>query len=208
MKDNIISVFVDVISIHKNTRRLYGGKLDYKAYLERIAKVGRIYRAYAYGAQINDEAKKFINFLKNASFEVKYTYAKDEVSYPRSILKNLEKVFKLDKEDKVFEYLENKINIDEPFVTPSVQQTDRTMDMITDILRLSNKSEVIVIGSSNSKLVPFIRYLKEIGIKVIIFSCGIPRDLKNEADIWWEINEDFLEEEKEVPEEVELEVEA
>lgn len=208
MRDNTIGVFVDIISIHKNTKRLYNSKLDYKAYLERIGEEGRICRAYAYGAQINDEARKFIGFLKMAGFDVKYCQAKDDVIYPEKVLKTIEKVFSLDSDDRVFEYLKSKVNMTEPVVTPSVQQTDRTMDMIMDILRNIDRLEVVVLGSSNPRLTPLVKYLKEEGIKVIVFSCSIPRALRQEADLAWDINESFLEKGKEIIEEpVEEEVE-
>lgn len=208
MQDSTIGVFVDIISIHKNTKRAYNAKLDYRAYLERIAKEGRISRAFAYGAQIKDEAKKFISFLKNAGFDVKYCRAKDEITYPENVLRGLEKIFNLPSDDKVFEYLRNKIDINEPVIIPSVQQTDRTMDMVIDILRSIDRLEIVVIGSSNPRIIPIVNYLKEKGIRVIIFSCNIPRHLRNAADVWWEISDRFLEEEKAVEEEVEESSEA
>lgn len=201
MRDSTIGVFVDIISIHKNTRRLYDAKLDYRAYLDRISKEGRIYRAFAYGAQINNEAKKFISFLRQTGFDVKYCKAKDDVVHPENLLRTLQKVFDLEDNDQIFDYLRKKVNTEEPIVNPSVQQTDRMMDMITDILRLVDKLETVVIGTSNPRIIPFVRYLKEEGVKVIVFACGIPRSLKDESDQWWEITENFLEEEKEPIEE-------
>jgi hypothetical protein len=72
MKDQNIGVFVDVISIHGNLRRFYGGKLDYRKYLDRIENEGKVNRAFAYGSQVAYEANKFIKFLWSVGFETRY----------------------------------------------------------------------------------------------------------------------------------------
>lgn len=78
-----------------------------------------------------------------------------------------------------------------------IRRTDRTMDLVTDIIRILEKLDVVIIGTSNPMIVPIIEFIKERGIKVIVFSCNIPRELKESADLWWEITEDYLEIKKE-----------
>jgi hypothetical protein len=125
--------------------------------------------------------------------------------FPGDIYRDMERVFKLDPDDTVFNYLNGKSQ--QPAILPSVQHTDVTMEMAMDVARLADRFNTIIIGSSNPRLRPLIRYIKERGCKVIVFSCNIPDSLKQETDLWWEIKEDFLEErveEEEIDEEDEV----
>jgi len=86
-----------------------------------------------------------------------------------------------------------------------IKYTDRTMDIAMDILRMIDRIDVVVIGSSNINLIPLLIYLKEKGIKVVIVACNIPREMKNSCDEWLEITDDLLEirnDEEELEEEV------
>jgi uncharacterized LabA/DUF88 family protein len=74
-----------------------------------------------------------------------------------------------------------------------IKYTDRTMDIALDIIRMIDRIDVVIIGSCNINLVPLFIFLKEKGIKVVVFSCNIPRELKVAADEYWEISEDLLE---------------
>ncbi len=151
-----IGVFTDIGSLHKNIKYIYSDKLDYQYYLECIKGEGTIYRAFAYGTQVDSEARKFIDFLKIIGFETKYLQAK--------VLSD----------KKVIRY-------------------DITPHMIVDIVRIVDKLDIIVLGTSNMNILPVIPYIKDKGVEVIIFSCKIPNELKNISDDWWEINEDHLE---------------
>ena len=63
-----------------------------------------------------------------------------------------------------------------------------------DIMNLVNynKIDTVVIGLSLKDIVPLVNCIKDKGIKVIVMSCGIHKDLKEAADHWVEINEDML----------------
>jgi uncharacterized LabA/DUF88 family protein len=190
-----IGVFVDIISIHRNIKRLYKSKLDYRAYMDKVSKRGKIIRAFAYGAQVTDEAKKFISFLRAIGFEVKYSEAKKHKVYPNEVLNTIVRVFNLKSDDNVLTYLEQKVeDFDKPDVVSSVQQTDRSIDMIVDILNMIDRMDTVIIGSSNPRLAIFVNFLKSRGLQVIVFSCSIPQPLKDTADAWWEVNESLLEE--------------
>ncbi len=76
---------------------------------------------------------------------------------------------------------------------PVIKYTDRTMDIAVDIIRMIDRLDIVIIGSCNLNLVPLFIYLKEKGIKIIIFACNIPRKLIMVCDEWWEITEDLLE---------------
>jgi uncharacterized LabA/DUF88 family protein len=191
MIDMKVGVFVDVISIHLNLKKFYGGKLHYRKYLDKIAEEGEIYRAFAYGAQIENEAENFIKFLRSIRFETYYTEAKKQKVYPNEIFRNMKKVFRLNEDDNVFNYLKTKNP--EPATVSSVYQTDINLEMAIDVMRVIHKLDTVVIGSSNPALTPLISFIKERGCKVIVFSCDIPVCLRKEASIWWNINDSYLE---------------
>ncbi len=76
---------------------------------------------------------------------------------------------------------------------PNIKHTDRTMDIVVDILRIVDRVDTVVIGSLNLQLIPFINYLREKGIKVIIFACNVKRELRMAANDYWLINDSVLE---------------
>ncbi len=76
---------------------------------------------------------------------------------------------------------------------PIVKFTDRTIDIVLDIMRMIDKLDIVIIGSNNTNLIPLFSFLKEKGIRVIVFSCDIPREMKLHCDEWLEITEDLLE---------------
>lgn len=69
-----IGLFVDVNNLHYCVSMKYtGAKLDYSKYLKCIEnEFGPLRWKIAYGTQKNDEATKFINYLKYLNFDVKY----------------------------------------------------------------------------------------------------------------------------------------
>lgn len=69
--------------------------------------------------------------------------------------------------------------------------------MSIDMVRNHEKLDIIVIGNSNRNMAPVVEFLQEKGCKVIIISCGIPRELRECCFKWIEISEDMLEEIKE-----------
>lgn len=63
-----------------------------------------------------------------------------------------------------------------------------------DIVRMIDKFDHIVLGSSNPEFGPIIDWVKEKGVLVTLFACGIPRDLKDRVDRFIEIPKCLLEE--------------
>jgi uncharacterized protein (TIGR00288 family) len=61
-----------------------------------------------------------------------------------------------------------------------------------DILNLvnNNKLDVVIIGMSLKDIIPIIGSIKEKGVKVIVISCGIHKELKEAADQWIEFTEE------------------
>jgi uncharacterized LabA/DUF88 family protein len=69
----MIGLFADVSNLYYCiSRRFPNQKLDYQKYLELAAGDDTVYRAFAYGIQLKDEATKFITCLKHYGFEAKY----------------------------------------------------------------------------------------------------------------------------------------
>lgn len=74
-----------------------------------------------------------------------------------------------------------------------IKYTDRSTDIIVDIIKMMDRIDTVVIGSSNINITPFLIYLKEKGITVIIFACNVPKDMRNACDEYWDITEHYLE---------------
>lgn len=160
-----IGIFADVSNLYYCTgKRFPGRKLNYAKLKEVALGEDVLYRAFAYGLQLKDEATKFITCLKHFGFEPKY-------KTPRTFIKN--------------ENLE-------------VRRTSWNVGITLDISRIltNNKLDVVVICSADSELVELVEYIKERGVKCVVIACGISKELKEIADQWIEITEDFLEQEK------------
>jgi uncharacterized LabA/DUF88 family protein len=132
-------------------------RIDYKAYLEQAIGEDRLYRAFAYGAQIENEAAGFIECLQRTGFETRYVPAK-QVNGKNHVL-----------------------------------DTDRNMDLALDVIRILDRLDTVVIGSNDPNLIPLVKYLKERGLKVVIFAARIPRELARAANEVREITEMVLE---------------
>lgn len=76
---------------------------------------------------------------------------------------------------------------------PSIRDTDWNIGIAMDIVRHLERLDVVVIGSNDLNLVPLIEFIKERGVKAVIFSCRVPNELREVADQIIEITEDILE---------------
>ena len=65
--------------------------------------------------------------------------------------------------------------------------------MAMDMVRVSDKIDVAVVGSSSRSIAPALQYLREKGIRVVVLGCGINKDVKEACDQWIEITEEMLE---------------
>jgi uncharacterized LabA/DUF88 family protein len=63
-----------------------------------------------------------------------------------------------------------------------------------DIMNLVNhdKVDTVVIGLSIKDIVPLVNCIKDKGIKVVVMSCSIHKELRDICDHWIEISEDML----------------
>jgi uncharacterized LabA/DUF88 family protein len=67
------------------------------------------------------------------------------------------------------------------------------VEMIIDMFRDIDELDCVILGSSDSELLPLVKYLKEQGIKVVILASLIPKRLADAASKAIEITEDLLE---------------
>jgi len=74
-----LAIFVDVSNLYFCLGKEYGKKLKYKKYLNYIEDFGDVVLKKAYGAQVNNEANKFIDHLNVLGFD---TYFKE----PRKVI--------------------------------------------------------------------------------------------------------------------------
>jgi uncharacterized LabA/DUF88 family protein len=65
-------VSVDVSNLYYCANKKFGSRLDYAKYLEFCQDYGAIFRAVAYGAQLDGEADGFIKILRQQGYEPKY----------------------------------------------------------------------------------------------------------------------------------------
>lgn len=73
-----VGVFADVGNLFYCISKKYDGKkLNYQRYLQRAVNGNRLYRAFAYGVQIENEATPFINCLKHYGYEPIYKKSHD-----------------------------------------------------------------------------------------------------------------------------------
>jgi uncharacterized LabA/DUF88 family protein len=75
---------------------------------------------------------------------------------------------------------------------PSIHQTSMSLVMTMDIVRSVKIAHTVIIGSNDPELYPVIEWLKEQGIKVILFSKNIPYPLKDICDRCMDITKELL----------------
>ena len=68
-----------------------------------------------------------------------------------------------------------------------------------DIVRVIDKLDVVVLGSNDPNLIPLIEYVKERGVKFVVFACGVGKEVREAADMYIEIDASLLETKNELP---------
>jgi uncharacterized LabA/DUF88 family protein len=69
-----------------------------------------------------------------------------------------------------------------------------SMDVVKAVL--AHRLDAVLIGTSDNDVIPLLQWIREQGTRCIIVGCGLTRDLKEVADAFIEINEEYLEEPK------------
>lgn len=81
---------------------------------------------------------------------------------------------------------------------PNFRATSNNVAMFLDIVRNLKFVDTVIIGSNDLDLIGMINWIKEQGIKVIVYSHNIPREMKMVADQWIEIRKDIIELKEEI----------
>lgn len=158
-----IGIFMDVSNLYYCCNQKYQAKLNYKAYLDFIKDYGEVTQAIAYGAQLKDEARKFIAVLEHLGFQAKY------------------------KCPKTFDGPDGTVSVKRK----ADWDVGIAIDIVQICLGVG--VDTIFIGSADSDLVPVVQWAASRGVTIVILACGISRDLKDVATKWIEIPESMME---------------
>lgn len=157
-----VGVFVNVSDLYYAALGAFnGGKINYKKYLERAVGNDTLYRAFAYGVQMGDEAGPFISALKQYGFEPKYKQARI-----------------VDKK-------------------PSINDTDWNVGIACDVFRIIDRIDTIILGTNDPNLTPLVEFVRDRGVKCVIYACNIPEELRYAANSCIELDFDVLSPKKE-----------
>ncbi len=71
-------------------------------------------------------------------------------------------------------------------------RTDWNVGITLDIVRVIDRVDCIVLCTSNPEFVPLVEWIRERGVRCIIYACGVSRHLRKAADDFLEISEEML----------------
>lgn len=74
----------------------------------------------------------------------------------------------------------------------TLQNEECNVLLISEIFRIANKADHIIICSQNKTLLPIVKLLKANGIYVEILGVGIPTELRRACDLWVEVDSEDL----------------
>lgn len=84
------------------------------------------------------------------------------------------------------------IIVKEGSLKKTLQNEECTLLLVSELFRVSRKTDFITIVSQNKTLVPIIHLLKSLGIFIEVLGAGIPVELRRACDHWSEIKEEDL----------------
>lgn len=87
----MIAIFVDVANLYYCVgKRFQNRKLDYAKIRDKVVDFGPLYRSFAYGVQMGEEANPFINCLKKLGYDTKYKKSKMTEENERKVIRKAE----------------------------------------------------------------------------------------------------------------------
>ncbi len=76
MQDKRAGLFVDITNqFYSAHHSHHGAMIDYELYMQKALEGFNLYRAFAYGVQMGNEANNFITVLRNLGYEPRYRQA-------------------------------------------------------------------------------------------------------------------------------------
>jgi len=167
-----VLIAVDVSNLYYTVKKKFdGARVDYEKFKEFCSKYGEIYRALAFASQMQGAGDKFFECLKYLHYRV---LIKDVKEYPAHMLtcphcsKNFSEGTKR-------------------------QKADWDVGIAIEIIKYTNRVDVVILGSADGDMVPLVKHLQDNGIRVVIVGCGINSELRELADDFCEIGPRFLE---------------
>src|SRR5436190_2371492 len=168
MAGKVVGVFVDVSNLYYCIGKKYRRKLNYEKYLKQAINGQELYRAFAYGAQLNDKAVDFITCLRHYGYDPKYKKPKQYfTTNTLQTCPNCNVKLTTDKKEN--------------------RKADWDVGIAMDVVRIIDRLDTVVIGSADGDLVSLVEWVKEKGRLCTVLACGISRDLKDVVDHWEEI---------------------
>lgn len=73
------------------------------------------------------------------------------------------------------------------------RKADWDVGLAIDIVNMIDRFDMIILGTADGDLTPAVEWAQQRGVDVVVFACGISRDLKNIARQFIEIPESLLE---------------
>ncbi len=70
---------------------------------------------------------------------------------------------------------------------------DWSVTLVMDVIKELPNLDTVILGSSNGLLLPFVNYIRENDVEIIIVASGIPDALRKAANSFVELTEDDLE---------------
>lgn len=80
------------------------------------------------------------------------------------------------------------------------RKADCDVDIAIDMVNRIDRFDMIILGTADGDLTPAVEWAQQRGVDVVIFACGISRDLKNISRQFIEIPESLLEDESKTEE--------
>ena len=76
-----------------------------------------------------------------------------------------------------------------------VRKSNWNVGIAMDVVRMieHKRVDVVILASADADLVPLVQWVKDHGVRCIVLACGISRELKDAADQFIEIGEEYLE---------------
>lgn len=194
-----VGLFVDLSNLYYCVAKKFNGKVDYAKYLNIAIGTHSLYRAYAYGAQLGNEARYFLDRLEELGYEPRYKEPKQFKNLDSQIdLSPLELIInhpsltstkeELDKALQTLNQLKTYLGKKREF-----RKADWDVGLAIDVVRTIDRLDAVVLGTADGDLAPLVQWTKDQGCKCIIYACNVAKELRDIADLVIEINRDVLE---------------
>lgn len=147
-----VLVVVDISNIFYCVKKKFNDKIDYGKLLDEVVRDNEsLHRAIAYGAQIDNDAANFVNFLNQVGFETKY------------------------KEPKVVSRIPDPRD---PTRMKEIRKADWDVGMTMDVVKILDQVDVVVFCTADGDMAPCVEYVQSRGKEARVLGCTLSYELK------------------------------